>query len=172
MQEDQHDEKTTKEKELAATKIRLDTLPMLRILSIMRKTLPEDANIDASVDQVIKACVAKFAGVLTREAKEQQTLAKHKVLQSEDIISALKELGFEDASTALSLFYSRFTGATNCSQPKQVQPVQTSEPISTAIHQQVDVNVSTGDPNIGKITLKLAPFESVLIELYYQKSYF
>ncbi|XP_078156516.1 uncharacterized protein LOC144552382 isoform X2 [Carex rostrata] len=118
----------------------------------MQKALPKDAHIDVDVDEVIRSCVAKFMGVLTKEVKQQLTLARHKVLQSEDIINAVHKLGFEDSSIALSLFLDRFSGATNRSLPQQVQlPMHTSELIPTEIQQQGNINVpnqgiSRGDP--------------------------
>lgn len=114
----------------------------------MHKALPKDAHIDADVDEVIRSCVAKFMGVLTKEVKQQLTLAGHKVLQAEDIINAVHKLGFEDSSVALSLFFDRFSGATNRSLPPQVQlPVHTSELIPTEIQQQGNINV----PNQGNL---------------------
>ncbi|KAF3320980.1 nuclear transcription factor Y subunit B-10 [Carex littledalei] len=152
IQEDEQNDKTAEENELAAAQQRIDALPTLKILSIMQKALPKDAHIDADVDEVIRACVAKFSGVLTKEAKQQQALARHKVLQSEDIINALQKLGFEESSTALSLFFDRFMGATDHSQSQQVQfPVHTSGQILTEMQQQGNINVpnqgiTRGDP--------------------------
>ncbi|XP_078156966.1 uncharacterized protein LOC144552837 isoform X2 [Carex rostrata] len=134
----------------------------------MRKALPKDAHIHAAVDDAMRACVAKFTGILTKEAKQQQTLARHKALESEDIINALKKLGFEDSSTALSLFFSRFRAMTNRSQLQQVQlPVHTSELIQTEMQQQGNINVrkqgiTRGDPTSslhywGNATIPLPP---------------
>lgn len=75
IQEDEQNDKTAEENELAEAQQRIDALLTLNILSIMRKALPEDVHIDAGVVEAIRACVAKF----TKEAKQQQTLARHKV---------------------------------------------------------------------------------------------
>ncbi|KAF3320973.1 CCAAT-binding protein subunit HAP3 [Carex littledalei] len=172
IQEDEQNDKTAEEQELAAAQQRIDALPNLKILSIMRKALPKDAHIHAAVDDAMRACVAKFTGILTKEAKQQQTLARHKALESEDIINALKKLGFEDSSTALALFFYRFRAMTNHSLPQQVQlPVYTSELIQTEMQQQGNINVpkqgiTRGDPTSslqywGNATMPQLPFPSL-----------
>jgi nuclear transcription Y subunit beta len=62
----------------------------------MRQPLPESGKIARDAKEVVQECVSEFIGFVTSEATERLAREKRKTITGDDVILALRTLGFNE----------------------------------------------------------------------------
>ena len=84
------------------------TLPISNISRLMKKALPKQAKISSSSKELIQACCIEFISFLTSEANDKCVLEKRKTINGDDILYAMKVLGFEEFEIVCRIWLSRY----------------------------------------------------------------
>ena len=84
------------------------TLPISNISRLMKKALPKQAKISSSSKELIQSCCIEFISFLTSEANEKCLLEKRKTINGDDILYAMKVLGFEEFEIVCRIWLSRY----------------------------------------------------------------
>ncbi|CAI9118823.1 OLC1v1020446C1 [Oldenlandia corymbosa var. corymbosa] len=83
-------------------------MPLANLQRIMQKVLPADAKIPLESKELIQQCVNAFIGMITREANDWCKREHRKTIQSEDLLYAMKKLGFHDYVEPLMDYLQRY----------------------------------------------------------------
>ncbi|KAG8379522.1 hypothetical protein BUALT_Bualt07G0097800 [Buddleja alternifolia] len=78
------------------------------VTRIMRRVLPAHAKITDDAKETMKECVSEFIRFITSESNQRCHGECRKTISSEDIISAMGALGFDDYMEPLNLFLSKY----------------------------------------------------------------
>jgi histone H3/H4 len=70
---------------------------------IMKATVPPTAKIAKDAKECVQECVSEFISFITSEAAEKCQLEKRKTIGGEDILNAMRSLGFEDYAETLKV---------------------------------------------------------------------
>jgi histone H3/H4 len=84
------------------------TLPISNISRLMKKALPKQAKISSSSKELIQSCCIEFISFLTSEANDKCLLEKRKTINGDDILYAMKVLGFEEFEIVCRIWLSRY----------------------------------------------------------------
>lgn len=84
------------------------TLPISNISRLMKKALPKQAKISSASKELIQSCCIEFISFLTSEANEKCLLEKRKTINGDDILYAMKTLGFEEFEIVCRIWLSRY----------------------------------------------------------------
>lgn len=84
------------------------TLPISNISRLMKKALPKQAKISSSSKELIQSCCIEFISFLTSEANEKCLLEKRKTINGDDILYAMKVLGFEEFEIVCRIWLGRY----------------------------------------------------------------
>ena len=85
-------------------------LPLANVARIMKKALPDNANISREAKETMQECVSELISFVTSEAVEIQTSRDRKVIKGEDVLLAFDALGFENYAEALTIYLARYRG--------------------------------------------------------------
>ncbi|KAI9794723.1 MAG: hypothetical protein M1833_007380 [Piccolia ochrophora] len=85
-----------------------DTLPLANISRIMKAALPDDAKIAKETKSLMAECVSEFIAFITSEAAEKIRQERRKLLDGEDVLFAMRSLGFENYAEALHIYLSKY----------------------------------------------------------------
>ena len=69
----------------------------------MKATVPPTAKIAKDAKECVQECVSEFISFITSEAAEKCQLEKRKTIGGEDILNAMRALGFEDYAETLKV---------------------------------------------------------------------
>ena len=69
----------------------------------MKATVPPTAKIAKDAKECVQECVSEFISFITSEAAEKCQLEKRKTIGGEDILNAMRSLGFEDYAETLKV---------------------------------------------------------------------
>lgn len=84
------------------------TLPISNISRLMKKALPRQAKVSSSAKDLIQACCIEFISFLTSEANEKCLAEKRKTINGDDILFAMKMLGFEEYEIVCRIWLTRY----------------------------------------------------------------
>lgn len=84
------------------------TLPISNISRLMKKALPKQAKISSSSKELIQSCCIEFISFMTSEALDKCLLEKRKTINGDDILYAMKVLGFEEFEIVCRIWLSRY----------------------------------------------------------------
>ncbi|XP_027341169.1 nuclear transcription factor Y subunit B-8-like [Abrus precatorius] len=115
---------------LVATKV---NMPISNVTKIMRQILPINAKISESAKEMIQQCVTKYIAFVTKKAKERCQSDYRKIMNVEDLLWALEELGFDDYVGPLTVFLQRYR----------------EEPILPSVKQSIDNSGPITGPEAG-----------------------
>ncbi|EXL67841.1 nuclear transcription Y subunit beta [Fusarium oxysporum f. sp. conglutinans race 2 54008] len=82
-------------------------LPLANVIRIMRKALPADAKLAKDAQECMQQCVSEFVSFITSEAAENAQREKLKTVAGDNILVALKQLGFENYGEVLGVYLSK-----------------------------------------------------------------
>ncbi|RDX66640.1 Nuclear transcription factor Y subunit B-6, partial [Mucuna pruriens] len=74
----------------------------------MRQILPNNAKISDSVKEMIQQSATKYIIIVTRKAKERCQSEYRKIMNAEDLLWAIENLGFDDYVGPLTTFLYRY----------------------------------------------------------------
>eukprot|EP00735_Rhodelphis_limneticus_P008321 TRINITY_DN21229_c0_g1::TRINITY_DN21229_c0_g1_i1::g.30078::m.30078 TRINITY_DN21229_c0_g1::TRINITY_DN21229_c0_g1_i1::g.30078 ORF type:complete len:134 (-),score=8.53,sp/Q5QMG3/NFYB2_ORYSJ/69.47/1e-44,CBFD_NFYB_HMF/PF00808.18/1.1e-25,Histone/PF00125.19/1e-06,PAN_3/PF08277.7/0.0012,TFIID-18kDa/PF02269.11/0.0095 TRINITY_DN21229_c0_g1_i1:79-480(-) len=83
-------------------------LPIANVSRIMKKALPANAKISKEAKECVQECVSEFICFVTSEANDKCISDKRKTINGEDIIDAMRTLGFDNYLDALSVYLERY----------------------------------------------------------------
>lgn len=83
-------------------------LPLANIICTMRKVLPADAGVPSDVAGILQWGTSDFILLVTSQARERCKQERRQKIKGDDIIWALKNLGFTDYVGPLELYLSRY----------------------------------------------------------------
>ena len=78
-------------------------LQIANVSRIMKATVPPTAKIAKDAKECVQECVSEFISFITSEAAEKCQLEKRKTIGGEDILNAMRSLGFEDYAETLKV---------------------------------------------------------------------
>ena len=79
----------------------------------MKEALPKDkeAKIAKDARETVQECVSDFISFVTAEAREKCAADKRRTINGNDLIYAMKQLGFDRYLQNLELYYSKYQEA-------------------------------------------------------------
>ncbi|KAL8938842.1 MAG: hypothetical protein Q9216_003681 [Gyalolechia sp. 2 TL-2023] len=83
-------------------------LPMTYIIKKMRQGLPDNTFITKEAKECMRECVSKFISFITSEAAKDCQVKKENTMVGEDVLLAMRSLGFENYAEALNVFLTRY----------------------------------------------------------------
>ncbi|PIN06377.1 hypothetical protein CDL12_21065 [Handroanthus impetiginosus] len=83
-------------------------MPIANVTRIMRRVLPSNAKIADDAKETIQECVSEFISFVTSEANEKCHKEYRKTITSEDVLSALRTLGFDNYVEPLTIFLNKY----------------------------------------------------------------
>lgn len=86
-------------------------LPIANISRIMKEGLPQNAKISKDAKELVQQCVSDFIIFVTSEASDKCQREKRKTVNGDDILWAMKSLGFEDAVVVLTTYLQKIREA-------------------------------------------------------------
>lgn len=103
-------------------------LPIANVARIMKATVPPTAKIAKDAKECVQECVSEFISFITSEAAEKCQLEKRKTIGGEDILNAMRTLGFEDYAETLKVHLAKLrdTGSTSAVAHKE-HPIDSGE---------------------------------------------
>ncbi|KAL6861232.1 hypothetical protein ACP4OV_016932 [Aristida adscensionis] len=82
-------------------------MPTSNVVRIMRRMLPPHAKITDDAKDSILECVSEFISFITAEANDHSRSEYRKIVTADDILWAMKRLGFDDYVRPMGLFVQR-----------------------------------------------------------------
>ena len=73
----------------------------------MKATVPPTAKIAKDAKECVQECVSEFISFITSEAAEKCQMEKRKTIGGEDILNAMRSLGFEDYAETLKVYLAK-----------------------------------------------------------------
>ncbi|KAK2386951.1 nuclear transcription factor Y subunit B-4 [Trifolium repens] len=115
-----------------------------KVTKIMRQSLPPKAKISTNSKEMIQKCVSKFKNIITSKANEHCLREYRKVVKAEDILWAMKSLGFDNYDKAFTHYLKNYrdNGLGPGPGPKE-PPVEIPKPILTSPHVETFVGLNT-----------------------------
>lgn len=83
-------------------------LPIANIGRIMKNGVPPNAKISKDAKECVQECVSEFILFITMEANEKCLLEKRKTINGDDLIWAMKNLGFDNYVEPLAIYLNRY----------------------------------------------------------------
>jgi len=83
-------------------------LPIANINRIMKKVLPLNAKISREAKETIQECASEFISFITSEASDKCNNDRRKTINGEDILAAMKILGFDQYINPLTLYLAKY----------------------------------------------------------------
>ncbi|EYU38225.1 hypothetical protein MIMGU_mgv1a021160mg [Erythranthe guttata] len=82
-------------------------MPIANITRTMRRVLPAHARITDDAKEAIQECVSEFISFITVEANMRCHRDYRKTVTPEDVLAAMKSLGFDDYLQPLAVFLNK-----------------------------------------------------------------
>ncbi|KAJ9476147.1 Transcriptional activator HAP3 [Pseudozyma hubeiensis] len=83
-------------------------LPIANISRIMKRSLPENAKIAKDAKECVQDCVSELISFITSEASDKCSAEKRKTINGDDILYAMRVLGFDNYEEILRVYLSRY----------------------------------------------------------------
>lgn len=83
-------------------------LPIANVGRIMKNGVPHNAKISKDAKECVQECVSEFISFITMEANEKCLQEKRKTINGDDLIWAMKNLGFDNYVEPLSIYLNRY----------------------------------------------------------------
>ncbi|KAG6501027.1 hypothetical protein ZIOFF_040892 [Zingiber officinale] len=83
-------------------------MPIANVIRIMRRVLPAHAKISDDAKEMIQECVSEYISFITSEANERCQREQRKTVTADDVLWAMRKLGFDDYLDPLTLFLHRY----------------------------------------------------------------
>ncbi|XWS09659.1 hypothetical protein CRYUN_Cryun39dG0008300 [Craigia yunnanensis] len=83
-------------------------MPIANVIRIMRRILPPHSKISDDAKETIQECVSEYISFITGEANERCQREQRKTITAEDVLWAMRKLGFDDYVEPLTVFLSRY----------------------------------------------------------------
>ena len=83
-------------------------LPIANISRIMKRSLPENAKIAKDAKECVQDCVSELISFITSEASDKCSAEKRKTINGDDILYAMRVLGFDNYEEVLRVYLSRY----------------------------------------------------------------
>lgn len=74
----------------------------------MKRSLPENAKIAKDAKECVQACVSELISFITSEASDKCAAEKRKTINGDDILYAMRVLGFDNYEEVLRVYLSRY----------------------------------------------------------------
>lgn len=107
--EESHNEGSDKESSFNNNE---EYLPISNISKIMKTVLNDNLKISKEAKTFVEACVTEFICFITSEASEKCKREKRKTINSEDLLTVMNHLGFENYVVILKVYYYKYKMAT------------------------------------------------------------
>ena len=88
-------------------------LPVANICRIIKNNLPKDVKLSKGSRETFQDCLCEFISFITSEANDKCLSEKRKIIKGEDIIYALKNLGFDKYTPILDIYLAKYKLAQN-----------------------------------------------------------
>lgn len=88
-------------------------LPIANIGRIMKSAVPGSAKISKDAKETVQECVSEFISFITSEANDKCLQEKRKTINGDDLVHAMKTLGFDNYVDPLSTYLSRYKEVLN-----------------------------------------------------------
>ncbi len=86
-------------------------LPISNISKIMKSVLNPKLKISKEAKQLVEESVTEFICFITSEASEKCKKEKRKTINSEDLLTVMNHLGFENYVVILKVYYHKYKEA-------------------------------------------------------------
>lgn len=83
-------------------------LPIANISRIMKRSLPENAKIAKDAKECVQDCVSELISFVTSEASDKCGSEKRKTINGDDVLYAMRVLGFDNYEEVLRVYLSRY----------------------------------------------------------------
>lgn len=83
-------------------------LPIANISRIMKRSLPDNAKIAKDAKECIQDCVSELISFITSEASDKCGVEKRKTINGDDVLYAMRVLGFDNYEEVLRVYLSRY----------------------------------------------------------------
>jgi nuclear transcription Y subunit beta len=83
-------------------------LPIANISRIMKRVLPDHAKMSKESKSSIQECVSEFIGFITSEASDRLSEDKRKTITGDDVIDAMRALGFDNYVEFLLVYLKKY----------------------------------------------------------------
>ncbi|XP_031479840.1 nuclear transcription factor Y subunit B-1-like [Nymphaea colorata] len=83
-------------------------MPIANVIRIMRRILPSHAKISDDAKETIQECVSEYISFVTSEANERCQREQRKTITADDVLWAMRKLGFDDYVEPLSVYLQKF----------------------------------------------------------------
>ncbi|CAN6207939.1 unnamed protein product [Urochloa humidicola] len=120
-------------------------IPRVTVARIMRHATPPDSKITTDAKEAVTQCVAEFNAVVIHAAVEECRRDSRTTVTGDDLILALKNLGFDDYVEPLTLFLHRY---------REIEGNNPRARHSTMASLEAPAPVAPSSPDL---TLQLAP---------------
>ncbi|CAJ0936508.1 unnamed protein product, partial [Mesorhabditis belari] len=87
-------------------------LPIANVTRVMRGQIPASGKMAKEAKELVQDCVSEFISFITAEANDRCLEEKRKVITSDDLLDALKKLGFDDYVEPMEVFLKRYRAET------------------------------------------------------------
>jgi len=95
------------EQELGEYKEQDRYLPIANVARIMKLSVPPNAKIAKDAKEAVQESVSEFISFITSEAAEKCLIEKRKTIGGEDIVYAMKSLGFDNYAAVLQVYLAK-----------------------------------------------------------------
>ncbi|PWN43000.1 histone-fold-containing protein [Ceraceosorus guamensis] len=86
----------------------LATLPIANISRLMKLSIPASSKIARDAKDCVQDCVCEFIAFLTSEAADRCLDEKRKTINGDDVLYAMRTLGFDDYEAVCNVWLSRY----------------------------------------------------------------
>ncbi|CAN6448391.1 unnamed protein product [Victoria cruziana] len=83
-------------------------MPIANVIRIMRRILPSHAKISDDAKETIQECVSEYISFVTSEANDRCQREQRKTITADDVLWAMRKLGFDDYVEPLSVYLQKF----------------------------------------------------------------
>jgi len=83
-------------------------LPIANISRIMKKALPTNAKVSKEAKETVQECVSEFISFVTSEASDRVQQEKRKTITGDDVLYALRTLGFDKYHEPLTEYLAKY----------------------------------------------------------------
>lgn len=105
-------------------------LPIANVARIMKCALPTNAKIAKDAKETIQECVSEFILFVTSEASDRCQQEKRKTVNGEDLLWALKSLGFDNYEHPLAMYLQKYRDNLRVDKLEQRQGIVVKDPIA------------------------------------------
>ncbi|CAD5212369.1 unnamed protein product [Bursaphelenchus okinawaensis] len=119
-------------------------LPIANIQRIMRRVVPEEGKLSKESKDLVQECVSEFIQFVVSEASDHCLEEKRKTISCEDLLKALRDLGFDPYVNVLKRYIENYRLALGKpSQPINLEPSKPSTSGVCSVHNHSPGEVPT-----------------------------